>query len=46
LPALRDDGLTLESIRELYPYPMDAQITDALELEDQLAKNLANPAAA
>jgi uncharacterized protein (DUF433 family) len=46
LAALRDDGLSLESIRELYPYLHDAQISDALELEDQLTKNLAYPTAA
>jgi uncharacterized protein (DUF433 family) len=41
IAALRDDGLTLESIRELYPCLTEAQITDALELEGQLANNLA-----
>jgi uncharacterized protein (DUF433 family) len=46
LGALRDDGLTLESIRDFYPYLTDEQITDALELEDQLTKNLAYPTAA
>ncbi len=45
LAALRNEGLSSESIQELYPYLNDAQIRDALELEDQLAKNLAYPTA-
>jgi uncharacterized protein (DUF433 family) len=46
LAALRNDGMSFESIRELYPYLNDAQIRDALELEDQLVKNLSRRTAA
>jgi uncharacterized protein (DUF433 family) len=43
IAALRSDGLTLHAIRKLYPYLKDSQIADALELEDQLAKNMGYP---
>jgi uncharacterized protein (DUF433 family) len=39
--ALRRDGLTDTAIRALYPYLTEAQLTQALDLEEQLEANLA-----
>ena len=46
LSALSEDGLSLESIQELYPYLAVGQISQALDLEQQLAKNLSYRTAA
>ncbi len=46
LASLRADGLTAAAIRELYPYLEEQQIIEALDLEEQLARNLTIAAAA
>lgn len=45
LAALREDGMTPERIRVLYPHLTEPQVAQALDLEDQLSRNLLRAAA-
>jgi uncharacterized protein (DUF433 family) len=46
LAALAADGLSPAAIRDLYPYLAERQIAEAIDLEEQLARNLSIVSAA